>query len=52
MTHVEYLENLLKEYRKKIEENTEPEQIAFWQGACFGLAIAIRNLKEGGEKNA
>jgi hypothetical protein len=50
MTHVEYLEQLLVEYRKQFINSENSEEKCFWKGACFALEITIKNLKKGIDK--
>ena len=49
--HIEYLEQLLAEYREQIKNFKNSKELeCFWKGACFALEIAIKNLKEGIDK--
>lgn len=48
MTHIEYLEKKLQEY-KEIAENVEGHEYIFWNGAVMALEIVIKDLKEGVE---
>jgi hypothetical protein len=51
MTHVEYLENLLVEYQEQLKNfKNFRDSECFWEGACFALEIAIKNLKKGIDK--
>jgi hypothetical protein len=46
MTYIEYLEQILAEYREQFMSSENSENKCFWKGACFGLEIAIKNLKK------
>ena len=49
MTHVEYLEYLIKEYQKDFNEYpcVDEETISFRQGMIFAWRLAINGLKRG-----
>jgi hypothetical protein len=48
MTHCEYLEMILVEYREKKKQARSEMDIInfyFWKGACYALEMVISNLK-------
>lgn len=51
MTHVEFLENLIKNYQQEFNKNPlekgEEEQYAFRQGMIYAWKLAIQKLKRG-----